>query len=100
MRRPREAKVEAFSKLEPEQRHHYKMKDGFKQDRKDATHDKRVGDLYKRVPDEVMQTLDGGFEKDIAKLFEDTNSIPVAWLRKDNQEDEAIEIVESILRNL
>jgi hypothetical protein len=97
-KRTRVPKYNAFTKLRPEQRHHYNMKKGFVQDREDKMHTQRVGDFYDDVPVEVMQALEDGFGKDIASRFED--GIHANWLRNDNQEDEALRIVESILEHL
>ncbi len=92
---------DAFTKLSPAQRHHYKVKDGFAQDRKDAAHAQKVGDLYEGVPEEVMTALDRGFGDKIAELFTGTPIfIQETWLEKDSQREEAIRIVESILEHL
>ncbi len=97
-KRTREAKYDAFTKLSPEQRHHYNMKKGFVQDREDKSHMQRVGKFYDGVPPHVLQALEDGFEKKIASRFE--NGILANWLRNDNQEEEAVRIVESILEHL
>lgn len=97
-KRKRETTYEAFSKLVPRQRHHYNMKAGILEDGADPMHEAKMGDLYDDVPHEVAMALAHGFGSDIASRFE--NGIRTNWLRNDNQEKEALQIVESILEHL
>ena len=94
----RTPKFSALSRLTAEQRHHYNMKEGFAQDKKEADHVAMVGSLYDGVPQSDLDVLERGIAKDIADLFHEKEfRIAEHWLRTDGQEAEVHEIVDAIL---
>lgn len=97
----REAKYEALTRLRPEQRHHYNMKKGFAQDKKDSEHEKKVGDLYTAVEQAVLDVLHDGIDENIADLFhEEDFRIHKPWITQDGQTAEVDKIVDSIVEML
>lgn len=94
----RNPKFWSLSRLTAEQRHHYNMKEGFAQDKKDAGHAAKVGRLYDGVDQSDLDVLKKGIAKDIADLFHEKDfRIAEQWLRTDKQEEEVHEIVDAIM---
>ncbi|MDI1450484.1 hypothetical protein [Polyangium sp. 6x1] len=91
---------EAFASLSDEQRYHYNMKSGFAQDKKDPDHARKVGELYKGLPEPTDRSLAHGFNKRAVKIGELLKGTPIhipnRWLVADKQEEEALQIVRSI----
>jgi hypothetical protein len=100
-RSEREKLCRAFAKLSAEQRHYYNLKKGFKKDEEDQEHAVKAGDLYRTLDPKIWETLEGGFDKNIAELFDERlGHIRQGWLLHDQQEDEACRIANAILEHL
>lgn len=85
--------LNAFKQLSSEQRHHFNMKKGFKGDE-----NKKLGDFYDDIPNEVKKILERGFGEDIAELFKEQQfKIQEDWLLKDNLTDELNPMLEKLL---
>jgi hypothetical protein len=91
----RQLKVMAFRELNPLQRHHFNMKEGFNGDRKRSS---EVGNLYDDLDALTKQHLTSGFGENIAKLFkQEPPQIRARWLLQDNQLSEIEPLVLKIL---
>ena len=83
-----------FAGMEPDQRHHYNMKQGFRGDR-----DKGIPAMFGAFTDHP--DLQNGFSESIASLYHEENfQIREEWLAKDGQQPETLAIVQSILRRM
>jgi len=97
----RQKLVNAFAKLNPEQRHHYNMKNGFKGDFKDEQDElKKVGDFYHDLDVQFKKTLACGFNsrnENIAELFKEQDfKIQEQWLLQDGQQSEIAPMLDHI----
>lgn len=93
-RTSRRRTAEAFSQMEPHQRHHFNMKKGFNGDRK---YGKEIPSFFGDWPQKPE--LAEGFGSNIAKLFLDT-AFPESWLLRDGQKDETMSLIQAIFRAL
>lgn len=84
--------AEAFSAMEPIQRHHFNMKRGFEGDRRHG-----IPSFYGHWPQKPE--LARGFGGDIAKLFLHME-FPESWLLRDGQKDETMSLIQAIFRAL
>lgn len=96
LRAARRRKADTFAGLQPEQRQHYNMKEGFAGDRK---HLRNIPALFDSCS--THRDLQTGFGRDIASLFhEEDFPLHEEWLRRDGQHPETLAMVQSILRRL
>lgn len=95
--------AKTFSRLSPQQRMHFNLKDGFDGDKarlasggKDASVGAAVQALYASIPSKDHASLSSGFGSEIARLFKE--GVSEASRRKDGQETEMVPLFRAILQ--